>query len=140
METRANFIIIGAFTLLGILGGLGFFLWLASVQIDRQYAQYGVLFDNVSGLDQSADVLFNGVGVGRVVGIRIWEKNPSKVYVAVEIDANTPIAIEPPTPIAMATVANRSLSQLTGRVTRLWPKVARIGAPMSPGTPRRKPK
>lgn len=94
METRANFIIIGAFTLLGILGGLGFFLWLASVQIDRQYAQYGVLFDNVSGLDQSADVLFNGVGVGRVVGIRIWEKNPSKVYVAVEIDANTPIAID----------------------------------------------
>lgn len=94
METRANFIIIGAFTLLGILGGLGFFLWLASVQIDRQYAQYGVLFDNVSGLDQSADVLFNGVSVGRVVGIRIWEKNPSKVYVAVEIDANTPIAID----------------------------------------------
>jgi phospholipid/cholesterol/gamma-HCH transport system substrate-binding protein len=94
METRANFIIIGAFTLLGILGGLGFFLWLASVQIDRQYAQYGVLFDNVSGLDQSADVLFNGVGVGRVVGIRIWEKDPSKVYVAVEIDANTPVAID----------------------------------------------
>lgn len=94
METRANFIIIGAFTLLGILGGLGFFLWLASVQIDRQYAQYGVLFNNVSGLDQSADVLFNGVGVGRVVGIRIWEKDPSKVYVAVEIDANTPIAVD----------------------------------------------
>ncbi len=94
METRANFIIIGAFTLLGILGGLGFFLWLASVQIDRQYAQYGVLFDNVSGLDQSADVLFNGVGVGRVVGIRIWEKDPSKVYVAIEIDANTPVAID----------------------------------------------
>ena len=94
METRANFIIIGAFTLLGILGGLGFFLWLASVQIDRQYAQYGVLFDNVSGLDQSADVLFNGVGVGRVVGIRIWEKDPSKVYVAVEIDATTPIAVD----------------------------------------------
>lgn len=94
METRANFIIIGLFTLLGILGGLGFFLWLASVQIDRQYAQYGVLFDNVSGLDQSAEVLFNGVSVGRVTGIRIWEDDPSKAYVAVEIDATTPVAVD----------------------------------------------
>ena len=94
METRAHFIIIGLFTVLGILGGLGFFLWLASVQIDRQYAQYGVLFDNVSGLDQSADVLFNGVSVGRVTGIRIWENDPSKAYVALEIDAATPIAVD----------------------------------------------
>ncbi|MGJ8623078.1 MAG: MlaD family protein [Yoonia sp.] len=94
METRAHFIIIGIFTLLGILGGLGFFLWLASVQIDRQYAQYGVLFENVSGLDQSADVLFNGVPVGRVTGIRIWENDPSKAYVAVEIDSTTPVAVD----------------------------------------------
>ncbi|MEL6837782.1 MAG: MlaD family protein [Pseudomonadota bacterium] len=94
METRAHFIIIGLFTILGILGGLGFFLWLASVQIDRQYAQYGVLFDNVSGLDQSADVLFNGVSVGSVTGIRIWENDPSRAYVAIEIDANTPVAVD----------------------------------------------
>lgn len=94
METRAHFIIVGLFTLLGILGGLGFFLWLASVQIDRQYAQYGVLFENVSGLDQSADVLFNGVAVGSVTGIRIWENDPSKAYVALEIDATTPIAVD----------------------------------------------
>lgn len=94
METRAHFVIIGLFTLFGILGGLGFFLWLASVQIDRQYAQYGVLFDNVSGLDQSAEVLFNGVPVGRVTGIRIWENDPSKAYVALEIDATTPVAVD----------------------------------------------
>lgn len=94
METRAHFIIIGLFTILGILGGLGFFLWLASVQIDRQYAQYGVLFENVSGLDQSADVLFNGVSVGSVVGIRIWENDPSQAYVSVEIDATTPVAVD----------------------------------------------
>lgn len=91
METRANFILIGLFTLLGILGSLVFFVWLASVQFDRQYAQYGILFDNVSGLDPSGDVLFNGVGVGRVTGIRIWQDDPSKVYVAIEIDADAPV-------------------------------------------------
>ncbi len=94
METRAHFVLIGLFTLLGILGGLGFFIWLASVQIDRQLTQYGVLFENVAGLDQSADVLFNGVGVGRVVGIRIWENDPSLVYVGIEIDADTPVAVD----------------------------------------------
>lgn len=91
METRANFILIGLFTILGIFGTLGFFIWLASVQIDRQYAQYGVLFEDVSGLDASGDVFFNGIGVGRVIGIRIWEDDPSLVYVAVEIDAETPV-------------------------------------------------
>lgn len=93
METRAHFIIIGLFTIGGILGALGFFIWLASVQIDRQYTRYGVLFENVSGLDQSADVLFNGVSVGRVTGIRIWENDPRLVYVAIEVDAATPISV-----------------------------------------------
>lgn len=94
METRAHFIVIGLFTILGILGGLGFIVWLASVQIDRQYTRYGVLFENVSGLDQSADVFFNGVSVGRVIGIRIWEKDPRLVYVGIEIDAATPVSVE----------------------------------------------
>lgn len=94
METRAHFIVIGLFTIFGILGGLGFIVWLASVQIDRQYTRYGVLFENVSGLDQSADVFFNGVSVGRVIGIRIWEKDPRLVYVGIEIDATTPVSVE----------------------------------------------
>lgn len=91
METSARFVLIGLFTVLGILGGLGFFVWLASVQIDRQYAQYGILFEEVSGLDESADVLFNGVNVGRVTEIRIWEDDPSLVYVVIEIEASTPV-------------------------------------------------
>jgi len=91
METRANYILIGAFTLLAILGTLGFFIWLASVQIDRQYATYGILFDDVSGLDASGDVQFNGISVGRVIGLRIYEEDPSQVFATVEIDAGTPI-------------------------------------------------
>ncbi len=94
METRANFILIGAFTLLAILGTLGFFIWLASVQIDRQYATYGILFDDVSGLDASGDVLFNGITVGKVIGLRIFEDDPSKVFTTVEIDAATPVRID----------------------------------------------
>jgi phospholipid/cholesterol/gamma-HCH transport system substrate-binding protein len=91
METRANYILIGAFTLLAILGTLGFFIWLASVQIDRQYTTYGILFDDVSGLDPSGDVLFNGISVGRVIGLEIDDADPSKVLTTVEVNATTPV-------------------------------------------------
>ncbi len=35
METQARFVLIGFFTVLGFLAGLGVLLWLAKVQIDR---------------------------------------------------------------------------------------------------------
>ncbi len=91
METRANFILIGAFTLAAILGTLGFFIWLASVQLDRQYKTYGILFEDVSGLDPSGDVLFNGISVGRVTGLSIYGPDASKVLATVEIDSTTPV-------------------------------------------------
>ncbi|MEW9921540.1 MlaD family protein [Marimonas sp. MJW-29] len=91
METRANYILIGVFTLLAILGTLAFFIWIASVQITRQYATYGILFEDVSGLDPSGDVLFNGISVGKVIGLSIYEDDPSKVFTTIEIDATTPV-------------------------------------------------
>jgi len=91
METRANFILIGIFTLGAILGTLGFFVWLASVQINQQYTTYGILFEDVSGLDPSGDVLFNGISVGRVIGLRIAQEDPSKVFTTIEIDSETPV-------------------------------------------------
>lgn len=91
METRANYILIGVFTLLAILGTLAFFIWLASVQINRQYATYGILFEDVSGLDPSGDVLFNGISVGKVIGLQIYEPDPSKVFTTIEVDATVPV-------------------------------------------------
>ena len=106
METRANYILIGAFTLLGIIGSLAFAVWLSSVQLDRQYAYYAILFDDVSGLASSGDVVFNGIGVGRVIELRIYEDDPSKVYVEIEVDATTPVRED--------TVAQLSSSGVTG--------------------------
>ena len=91
METRANFILIGIFTIAAILGSLLFFIWLASVQINRQYETYGILFEDVSGLDASGDVLFNGLSVGKVIGLRIDDTDPSKVFTTIEVDASTPV-------------------------------------------------
>ncbi len=91
METRASFVLIGAFTLLAIFAGLGFFLWLAQVEINKSYTQYDILFDQASGLNQASPVKFNGVDVGKVLNIALDRNEQSKVRVRIEVSANTPI-------------------------------------------------
>ena len=73
METRARFVLIGLFTVLGFVAGLGVLLWLAKVQIDRTYAQYEIVFDTVAGLSETGAVRYNGVDVGKVEVIRLLE-------------------------------------------------------------------
>lgn len=91
METRANYVLIGACALAGILLGLGFFVWLAKFQIDRQYAYYDILFDNVSGLSRAADVRFSGLSVGQVMSLDLVGDEDGRVRVRVEVEAGTPI-------------------------------------------------
>ena len=91
METKASYVIVGVFTVLVILAGLGFFLWLAKVQIDKTYTQYDIIFDSVSGLAQSSPVTFNGVNVGKVLTITLDRADPSRVRVRIEVSATTPV-------------------------------------------------
>ena len=91
METRANYILVGAFTLAGILGALGVVLWIAQVGAHRQFAYYDILFDNGAGLSTAAAVRFNGLPVGSVVDMALADEDHSKVRVRIEIDADTPI-------------------------------------------------
>ena len=91
METRANYVLIGAFALAGFLGILAFFLWFANIQLDRQFAYYDVDFTSVSGLSEASDVRFAGLPVGQVVDVRLSPRNDGTVRVRVEVDAETPV-------------------------------------------------
>ncbi|MFA3918425.1 MlaD family protein [Ruegeria hyattellae] len=91
METKANYLLIGAFTLAGILGAFLFVLWLAKVNVDKQYDYYDVLFDDVSGLSTAGDVRYNGLPVGQVTSLQLDENDPSKVRVKIQVDADTPV-------------------------------------------------
>jgi phospholipid/cholesterol/gamma-HCH transport system substrate-binding protein len=91
METRANYILIGAFALAGFLGILAFFLWFANIQIDRQFSYYDIDFPTVSGLSDASDVRFSGLPVGQVVDVRLSPRDDGRVRVRVEVDAETPV-------------------------------------------------
>jgi len=106
METRARYILVGAFTVLGLLAALGFMLWLARVEISRTFAKYDIVFDTVAGLSETSVVRYNGVDVGTVLAIALDFQNPSLVRVRIEVNAATPVRQD--------TVATLSSQGVTG--------------------------
>ena len=114
METKANFVLIGAVTVLGILGVLGFLIWFAKIEIDRQYALYDVRFDSVSGLGMAGDVRYNGLSVGQVVALDLDPDDPSKVRVRIEVDAGTPVKTDTTAQLSSQGVTGVSFVALSG--------------------------
>lgn len=92
METRANYALIGAFTLAMIFAAFSFVYWFSSASQSGKQDIYQIVFSGaVSGLSRGSSVLFNGVKVGEVTHLAISEKDPSKVDVLVKIDERTPV-------------------------------------------------
>ena len=87
METRANYIAVGAFVLIMLVGILVAALWIARVEFNRERAFYDVYFNgSVTGLAQGSEVRYNGIGVGRVEEIRIDPQNLQQVRVTIEVN------------------------------------------------------
>ncbi len=91
METRANYVLIGAFTLAGMLGIVAFVLWFVRLELDRQFAYYDISFPSVSGLSNASDVRFAGLPVGQVVSVGLSPEGDGTVNVRIEISAETPV-------------------------------------------------
>jgi phospholipid/cholesterol/gamma-HCH transport system substrate-binding protein len=92
METRANFALIGAFTVAVAFAAFAFVFWFSGPSQTAKYETYEIVFPgSVSGLSRGAGVLFNGLKVGEVTHLAISEKNPSNVDVLISIDRRTPV-------------------------------------------------
>lgn len=114
METKANFVLIGTATVLGLLGLLGLLVWFARVEIDRQYAVYEILFESVSGLGMAGDVRYNGLSVGQVIGLDLDASDPSKVRVRIEVAADTPVKTDTSAQLNSQGVTGVAYVALTG--------------------------
>ncbi|MCL6285452.1 MlaD family protein [Ruegeria sp. 2012CJ41-6] len=121
METKANYLLIGAFTLAGILGAFLFVLWLAKVNVDKQYAYYDILFDDVSGLSTAGDVRYNGLPVGQVTALNLDKDDPSKVRVKIQVDADTPVKTDTTATLESQGVTGVSYIDLSGGSTTAKP-------------------
>lgn len=124
METRANYVLIGAFALAGFLAMLAAFLWFANIRLDRQFAYYDIDFPSVSGLSDASDVRFSGLPVGQVVDVRLSPERDGTVRVRIEIGADTPVRSDSVATIEAQGVTGVSYVGLSaGTPTRLcWPR------------------
>ena len=122
METRANHVVIGAFVLVVVIGLFGFVLWLAKIEIDREFAYYRVTFDEaVSGLSLGGDVRFNGIPVGTVTAIDIDPKDPGQVQVILEVGRGTPIRSDTVAKLELQGITGVAFVQLSGGTIEAGP-------------------
>ena len=92
METRAPFVIVGAFVLAAIAAVFGFVYWLHNTGGLGPRTTYHVQFEgSVPGLLVGAAVLFNGIRVGEVTDLSLAPDNPRRVNAAIAVTSTTPV-------------------------------------------------
>src|SRR3954451_6147018 len=95
METRAPFVVVGAFVLAAIVAVFGFVYWLHNSAGLGARTAYHVQFDgSVPGLLVGAAVLFNGIRVGEVTDLGLAPDRPRGVNATISVASTTPVAAD----------------------------------------------
>src|SRR6201987_3969316 len=90
METRANYVLIGAFTLAVIAAAFGFVLWFQSLHTTKARSPLRIVFEGpAAGLRKGGSVNFNGIRVGEVVSVKL--DNPRRVVALAMVENNAPL-------------------------------------------------
>ena len=93
METKANYVTVGAFTMLIIVAAFAFVYWVARVDTTGATGRLDVVIEgSVTGLGVGSFVKFNGIDVGKVTGLRFDAGNPKVVIAQTVVNRNLPIS------------------------------------------------
>lgn len=115
MENRANYALVGLFTLAVIAGAFGFVYWFKRAGENGDRAAYRIVFvGSVSGLSKGSVVRFNGLRVGEVTAIEIMPSDPGKVMATIEVDRQTPIRTDTRARLEYQGLTGVASVQLTG--------------------------
>lgn len=91
METRANYVWVGAISLVLLALLAAFIVWLAQLGTANR-KDYDIFFEqSVGGLANGSQVTFKGVPAGQVQEIELWPQDPSFVRVRVSLDEDIPV-------------------------------------------------
>jgi phospholipid/cholesterol/gamma-HCH transport system substrate-binding protein len=86
METKANYVAVGAFVLACVIGLVVSIMWLAGVQYAQEYSYYEATFKGpVTGLGKGTVTRFNGIDVGRIADLQFDPNDPQAVIVTLEM-------------------------------------------------------
>src|SRR6478609_4835514 len=126
METRSNYVMVGAVTLARLVG--------LSNKATKCYDIY--FSQGVGGLNKGSNVSFSGVPVGQVQKISLLPNRPEFVWVRVEVDEQTPVLQGTSAQIHGVGFTGVSEIQLTG-AERGRPSIDQVGpqgCPVIPAT------
>ncbi|TCV95735.1 phospholipid/cholesterol/gamma-HCH transport system substrate-binding protein [Luteibacter rhizovicinus] len=115
METRAHHILIGLFTVLVVVAGLAFGVWLAKTRSDQEWNYYDVVFNEaVTGLSKGGAVQYNGIRLGDVTQLRLDPDDPRRVLARIRVSGDTPLRKDTHAKLALTGVTGVAFIQLSG--------------------------
>lgn len=115
METKANYVLIGAFTLAAAAFLLLFGLWAAKYSSDRDWQEYQVVFtEPVTGLTEGSSVQYNGIAIGTVERLDLDQEDPRRVVARLKVKASTPVKVDTRAKLSITGLTGVPFIQLTG--------------------------
>jgi phospholipid/cholesterol/gamma-HCH transport system substrate-binding protein len=107
METRASYLLVGAFALIAMVAFTVAVVWIAGANLDESTARYTIYFKgSVSGLKTGNAVQYRGIPVGVVSDLEINPQNVEQVKATIEVKQRTPVKTD--------TVAGLGYQGITG--------------------------
>jgi phospholipid/cholesterol/gamma-HCH transport system substrate-binding protein len=115
METKANYVLIGAFTIAVSVFLLLFGLWAAKYSSERNWQEYFVVFNEpVTGLSQGSSVQYNGIAIGTVEELSLAPQDPRRVIARVKLQDEAPVKTDTRAKLSVTGLTGTTFIQLTG--------------------------
>ncbi|KAF1704368.1 MlaD family protein [Pseudoxanthomonas suwonensis] len=115
METRANYVLIGAFTIVVSVALLLFGLWAGKYSSERSWQRYMIVFDEaVTGLSVGSVVQYNGISIGSIDKLSLDPEDPRRVVAIIRADANVPVKTDTRAKLAITSLTGPAIIQLSG--------------------------
>jgi phospholipid/cholesterol/gamma-HCH transport system substrate-binding protein len=133
VETRSNYVMVGAVTVALLAGLLVFIVWLAGLS-SKATKCYDIYFPAVGGINKGSNVSFSGVPVGQVSKISLLPNRPEFVWVRIEVEEQTPVLQGTSAEIHSVSLAGANEIQLNG-AERGRPPIEQVGPQGCPVIP-----
>ena len=130
METKANYVAVGAFVLACVIGLVVTIMWLAGAQYSQEYAYYQAYFKGpVTGLGQGTVTRYNGIEVGRITNLEFDPNDPQRVIVTLQVRPNLNIREDSVASIDSQGITGASFVEISGGTKDAPLLVAKEGQP-----------
>ncbi|MGE0499405.1 MAG: MlaD family protein [Rhizobiaceae bacterium] len=115
METKANYVIVGAFTVLALIAAFAFVYWTATAGDQGETAPLRIVIPgSAAGLSRGSAVLFNGIKVGDVRSVFFRPEDPNIAIADAEVSIITPITRSTKANIGIAGLSGQANINLVG--------------------------